>query len=350
MRSFEKEIAAFYIGDAGAAVSLFYWLAVTSAWAGSQTIKANGVVGTFFTLGILAYFFGLAHALDADHLAAIDNSTRKLVQEQKPSHFTGFFFSLGHSTVVIALALLLMIATRAVAGAMPGLENVGNFVGTAVSGGFLYLIGFLNLVVLFQIRKLYRDARGGKSIDVDAELSEKGFMGRRIRALFKAVDKQSYMYPIGLLFGLGFDTATQTALLAISAAAAGIFLRVPLPSLMIFPLLFTAGMTAVDSTDGFFMNRAYQWAMTGNPIKKIWYNMTMTAVSIVVAYFVGTLELLGLLASEMGLTGFPWGWLEAVTSGTSWGEIGTMIIGIFALTWAISYLLYRRRPQQREVG
>ncbi len=349
MGSFGEKIAAFYALEAGVAIALFYWLVVTSAEAGAQTIKANGVVGTFFTLGVLAYFFGLAHALDADHLAAIDNSTRKLVQEQKPSHFTGLFFSLGHSTVVIALALLLMIATRAVAGALPGLENVGNVVGTVVSGGFLYLIGFLNLVVLFEIRKLYRDARSGKPIDVDAELSEKGFMGKRIRTLFKAVDRQSYMYPIGLLFGLGFDTATQTALLAVSAAAAGVFLRIPLPSLMVFPLLFTAGMTTVDSTDGFFMNRAYQWAMTGNPVKKIWYNMTMTAVSIVVAYFVGTLELLGLLSSELGLAGLPWSWLEAVTGGTSWGEIGAMIIGIFALTWTISYLLYRR-PEERGLG
>jgi len=191
----------FYFFEALTAMVLFYWLVVTSSQAGALTVKANGIVGTFLTLGVLAYLFGLAHALDADHLAAIDNSTRKLVQERKPSDFTGLFFSLGHSTVVIALSTLLMLATSAAAGALPGLENTGNIFSTIVSCGFLYLIGFLNLFVLLQISKLYRGVKTGRGVDVDGALSEKSFTDKRIGPPFKAVDGQSYMYPIGLLSG-----------------------------------------------------------------------------------------------------------------------------------------------------
>ncbi|MCH4815790.1 MAG: HoxN/HupN/NixA family nickel/cobalt transporter [Saccharolobus sp.] len=340
------KLVIFYILEGIITGMLFYWLFLLSRGVGNLTVKIeeSNVTTTFFALGILAYLFGLRHALDADHLAAIDNSTRKLVQEKKPSHFTGLFFSLGHSSVVILLALTLIIATRYITSNIPSLEKIGDIIGTLISGGFLYIIGLLNFLSLLEIYNLYARTTREKTIDekkLEEVLLSRGFMNKYFGKLFAIINSQYYMYPIGFLFGLGFDTASETALLAISAAAAGVFLKVPLWSLLVFPFLFTSGMTLIDTTDGFFMNGAYSWAFLGNPLKKIWYNLTMTTISILIAYLVGTLELLGLIQSQFNLSGIFWQWISTINGGVWWGNIGIIIIFTFALTWLFSYTAYR---------
>jgi high-affinity nickel-transport protein len=299
---------------------------------------------TLAILGILAYLFGLRHGLDADHLAAIDNSTRKLVQERKRSLFTGTFFSLGHSTVVVLMAIALMVATRYIVKNLDLFENYGSIIGTLISGGFLYIIGLLNFLVLLEIYDIYREFRRGRLDEARLEdaLMRRGFMNKFFRGLFKIVDKDYYMYPIGFLFGLGFDTATEVATLAISAAVAGVFVNIPLWYLLVFPILFTVGMVLTDTTDGFFMNYAYNWAFK-DTLRKLWYNLTMTLISIMVAWVVGTLELLGLVQSEFNLTGPFWDWIAAVNGETYWSFIGVIIVFTFAVTWTVSYTIYRLR-------
>ncbi|AEA13645.1 putative high-affinity nickel-transport protein [Thermoproteus uzoniensis 768-20] len=338
------QIALFYAAIAAITAALVLWLNGLASLVG--TVKYKGHPMTIFALGILAYMFGLRHALDADHLAAIDNSTRKLVQEGKDARFTGLFFSLGHSTVVILLAVALMFSVRAVASAIPELENVGSVVGTLVSGGFLYIIGLLNFLVFFEIYEIFKRMRSGE-LD-EAKLNElllkRGFMGRYFGKLFKIVDKQWYLYPIGFLFGLGFDTASETALLAISAIASAT-IRMPIYMLLVFPFLFTAGMALVDATDGFFMSSAYGWAFS-DPLRKVWYNLTTTIISVMVAWVVGTLELLGLIQSEFNLAGPFWDWIAAVNGDVWWGNIGIIIVSIFAVTWISSIIIYKFKVKQ----
>ncbi|MUM65042.1 HoxN/HupN/NixA family nickel/cobalt transporter [Acidianus infernus] len=344
------KIVLFYIIELTITVVLFIYLFKLSSEVGNIEVQIHGVSATFFMLGILAYLFGLRHAVDADHLAAIDNSTRKLVQEGKPSLFTGLFFSLGHSTIVILLSVALTIVTRAVESSIPTLENIGSITGTLVSGLFLYIIGFLNLVVLFEIYELFKQAKLGKldEAKLNEALLKRGFMNRFFKGLFKIVNTQYYLCPIGLLFGLGFEKASETALLALSAGAAGVFSKIPLWSLLFFPFLFTAAMTLLDTTDGFFMNGAYRWAFMGNPIRKVWYNLTMTSISIIVAYLVGTLELLALIQSEFGLSGWFWDNIAAISEGAWWGNIGIIIIMCFAITWMISIIMYKFRISKYE--
>ncbi len=344
-----KKLLIFYIPETFITLFLFYWLFYLSNEAGNtETTVRTGFAGTFLTLGILAYTFGLRHAFDADHLAAIDNSTRKLVQEQKPSNFTGLFFSLGHSTVVILLSIALIISTREISSNLPALKDAGTIVGTFVSGTFLYVIGLLNFFILITIYKLYGEAKNG-SIDED-ELNEtlmkRGFFGRYFDRLFKFVNKQYHLYPIGFLFGLGFDTASETALLAITAGASSVFLKVPLWYILVFPFLFTAGMTLVDTSDGFFMNGAYSWAFSGHPLKKIWYNLTMTLISILISFMVGNLEILGLIQSEFNLNGSVWDTL-AIIDGIGWGYLGIIIVVTFILTWASSYLIFKIKIEKQ---
>lgn len=344
-----KRMILFYSAEALVTLVLFYWLIQLTRAVGAIPITAKvGVVDTFFSLGVLAYTFGLRHAFDADHLAAIDNSTRKLVQEKKSSNFTGFFFSLGHSTVVILLSAVLVIAVRTIPSTIPSLESIGTIIGTLVSGGFLYIIGLLNLIIFVTIYKIYKSARRGEIDEgkLNDVLLKRGFMGRYFNRLFKIVNEQYYMYPIGFLFGLGFDTASETALLAITAATAGVFLKVPLWTLLIFPFLFTAGMTTVDTSDGFFMNGAYGWAFFGHPIKKIWYNLTMTVISVMISFIVGTLELLGLVQGEFNLNGPFWAAMATI-SGVGWGYLGIIIIMTFIVTWISSYAIYKFRIEKR---
>ncbi len=301
------------------------------------------ILATFLTLGTLAYTFGLRHAVDADHIAAIDNTTRKLMQEGKDSKFTGTFFSLGHSTVVLLMTIAIIIASRLVTQNFSSFQNIGGIIGTLISGIFLYILAILNFFILIDLWKHYKTARKNGGISEEAVndvLLKRGFMGRYFNKIFNILSNQYQMYFVGLLFGLGFDTASEVAVLAISATIAGAYLQIPLYMLLIFPLLFTVGMVLIDTSDGLFMTFAYKWAFD-NPLKKLWYNLSMTAISVIVAYVVATLEIISLVVQELNLSGSFWGMLSIFNNG-DWPTIfGVTIIGIFIFCWIFSVLFYK---------
>jgi nickel/cobalt transporter (NiCoT) family protein len=296
----------------------------------------------FIGLGGLAYTFGLRHAFDADHISAIDNTTRKLLQEGKKPVGVGFFFSLGHSTVVFLIALLLGLAVKSLVQGMVSesgeLKSVGGFVGTSVSGLFLVVIGVLNLLVFIDIMRVYRGLRRGR-FDRDSlshQLVAGGFMTRAFGRAFRVVGASWQMYPIGFLFGLGFDTASEVALLAISAGAAA--QNLPFLAVVSLPLIFAAGMSLMDTTDGAFMSKAYSWAFS-HPVRKVFYNLTVTGLSVFVALFVGVVELLQLVIDQLKLRGQPWDAL----GGLDFSEMGFIIVGAFVLTWAVAFAVFRLR-------
>ncbi|AAY81324.1 HoxN/HupN/NixA family nickel/cobalt transporter [Sulfolobus acidocaldarius] len=342
------KLSLFFILELVITTVLFIWLDTLSSFFNSS-IVFRGSSTTLFALGVLAYVFGLRHAVDADHLAAIDNTTRKLVQENKPSTFTGLFFSLGHSTIVIVLSLVIMLSSRLLDN-ISSIQSISSTLSTLISGFFLYIIGFLNFLVVLEIYGIFKQVKSGKLDEgkLNEVLLRRGFMNRFFGKLFKIVDSQYHLYVIGFLFGLGFDTATETALLAISASSAVLFSKVPLWYLLVYPLLFTAGMTLVDTTDGLFMNGAYKWAFLGNPLRKVWYNLSMTLISIIVAFLVGTLEILGLLQSEFNFSGPFWSLIDTINSDVWWENVGIIIIGSFALAWIFSFLLYKVKIQRYE--
>jgi nickel/cobalt transporter (NiCoT) family protein len=288
-------------------------------------------------LGIVAYVFGLRHGVDADHIAAIDNTTRKLMQDGKRPYTVGLWFSLGHSTVVVALIIALIFATRAVAANIPALQSTGAIVGTLVSGSFLWIIGFINAVIVIGIYKIFQTLKQGKlnQEELDNLLENRGFMNRFFRPLFKVINKPWHIYPVGLLFGLGFDTASEVALIAISVGI-GVSTSIPLYYILILPLLFTCGMVTVDTADGVAMRVAYGWAFL-NPIRKIYYNLTVTVISVLVAWAIGTIELLQVLSTELNLSGIFWSWLNTI----NFEMIGFGIIGIFIASWLVSFGYWR---------
>src|SRR5471032_747860 len=294
---------------------------------------------------MLAYTFGLRHAVDADHIAAIDNVTRKLMQEKKRPVTVGLFFSLGHSSVVVLASLGVALATSAMQARMEGFKAVGGVIGTSVSALFLLVIALMNLVILRSIYKAWRHVRqGGAYVDEDFDLllADRGFMARIFRPLFRLISRSWHLYPLGFLFGLGFDTATEIALLGISATQAAQGLS---PwSIMVFPLLFSAGMSLVDTLDGHLMLGAYGWAYM-KPIRKIYYNMTITLVSVVVAVVIGSIEALGLIGDQLDLKGSFWDVIGSLND--SFGMLGYLIIGIFLASWAISVMLYRLKGFDR---
>ncbi|MBO0705940.1 MAG: HoxN/HupN/NixA family nickel/cobalt transporter [Candidatus Dormibacteraeota bacterium] len=294
----------------------------------------------FLGLGVLAYTFGLRHAFDADHISAIDNTTRKLLQQHKRPVGAGFFFSLGHSTVVLAIALLLALAIRTVVqSAISGngeLHRVGGLIGTSVSGLFLLVIGVLNLLVLFDVLGVYRRMRKGR-YDRDAlreELVAGGMFSRLFGWLFKFVGESWQLYPIGVLFGLGFDTATEVALLGVSAGAASKGL--PFLAVISLPLLFAAGMSLMDTADGAFMSKAYAWAFS-NPIRKVFYNLTITSLSVFVALFVGLYQVVTLLTDVVKVQGGFWD----VLGGLDFEMLGFVIVGAFVVTWVASFAYFK---------
>jgi nickel/cobalt transporter (NiCoT) family protein len=298
-------------------------------------------------LGGLAYTFGLRHAFDADHISAIDNATRKLLQERKRPIGVGFFFSLGHSTVVLIIALALGLAIKTLVQGVVSdngqLKNVGGVVGTSVSGIFLILIGVLNLLILLDIMGLYRRMRRGEydHSSLREELVTGGLMSRIFGRLFKVVSQSWHMYPIGFLFGLGFDTASEVALLAVSAGAAAQGL--PFQVVVSLPIIFAAGMSLMDTTDGAFMSKAYAWAFS-NPIRKVFYNLTVTALSVFVALFVGLVELSQLLIGRLGLRG---GVFDAI-GGLNFGSLGFVIVAAFVVTWVVAFAIFKvRRVEER---
>ena len=290
---------------------------------------------------LLAYTFGLRHAVDADHISAIDNVTRKLMQDGKRPVGVGFYFSLGHSTVVVALTVAIAIAAGVVKTHLPSLAQVGQLVGTSVSATFLLVVAAINLIVLIDIFRTFRSVRRGESYcerDVDDMLDRRGLIGRFFRPLLKIADKSWKMYPIGVLFGLGFDTATEVGLLGIAAVEAGKGL--PVAAILIFPLLFTAGMSLLDTTDGILMLGAYGWAFV-KPMRKLYYNMVITFVSVLVALIVGGIEASSVIADRMGLTGGAWDALHSLSN--NFGTIGFVVIGVFVASWLISTAIYRLR-------
>jgi high-affinity nickel-transport protein len=298
-------------------------------------------------LGIVAYVFGLRHGVDADHISAIDNTTRKLMHDDQRPFTVGLWFSLGHSTVVIALIVGLIFATRTIIGHIPALENSGAVIGTAVSGAFLWLMGIINAVIVLGIYRIFKEIRRGRMNQTELEslLDNRGFMNRYFRSLFKIVKRPWQIYPVGVLFGLGFDTATEIALIAISVGV-GVSSSIPLWMILVLPFMFTCGMVLVDTTDGLTMRLAYGWAFL-NPLRKIYYNLTVTVISVLVALAIGTAELLQVLASELSLNGTFWNWLSSLDFET----IGLGIIAIFLVSWLASFAIWKYRrfgqtPQQ----
>jgi nickel/cobalt transporter (NiCoT) family protein len=302
---------------------------------------ALGSGGAFTAgVGLTAYTLGMRHAFDADHISAIDNTTRKLMADGERPLSVGFFFSLGHSTIVFGLVFLFAIGVRALNGPVSdgssGLHRVTSLVGTGVSGMFLLILGILNLGILVGILRVFREMRGGAldEVELERQLQMRGVMGRVFGRFTRVVARPWQMYPIGVLFGLGFDTATEVALLFLAAGAAGAGL--PFYAILSLPILFAAGMSLLDTLDGSFMNFAYGWAFA-NPVRKVYYNITITGLSVMVALLIGTIELAGIAASRLQATGAFWVWLENVDLNT----LGFAIVAMFVATWAVSLAVWR---------
>jgi len=296
---------------------------------------------------LLAYGFGLRHAVDADHIAAIDNVTRKLMQDGQRPVSVGFFFAMGHATVVIIAAA--GVALTATALHIGSGHTVGGIISTSVSAIFLFAIAVMNLVIFMAVWRTFRHVRRGGALveeDLDLLLNKRGFAARLFRPLFALIRRSWHMFPLGFLFGLGFDTATEVAVLGISATQAA--KGVSIWSIMVFPALFAAGMSLIDTTDGILMLGAYDWAFV-KPIRKLFYNMTITLVSVVIAVLIGGIEALGLLKDQMHVTGRFWNAVGVLND--NFNNLGFIIIGIFVLAWLISIFIYRYRGyDQLEVG
>ena len=322
------KLAAIYSALIGA--NVLAWL-----WALIAFHDYPALVGTAF----LAYAFGLRHAVDADHIAAIDNVTRKLMQEGKRPVSVGLFFSLGHSTVVVLASAAIALTASALQDRFEALKLVGGTIGTSISATFLFVIAAANFMILRSVYRTFRDVRRGGTFveeDVDRLLAQRGLLGRLFRPLFRIVSRSWHMYPLGVLFGLGFDTATEIGVLGISAAEASKGL--PIWSIMVFPALFTAGMSLIDTSDGVLMLGAYGWAFT-KPIRKLYYNLTITFVSVLVAVLIGGIEALGLIADRLNLDGPFWLFVGALND--HFGSLGYLIIAIFVASWLISVAVYR---------
>ena len=291
-------------------------------------------------LGLTAYTLGMRHAFDADHIAAIDNTTRKLMAEGKRPVSVGFWFSLGHSTIVFGLVALLALGVRSLAGQVENdsslLQRITGVVGTAVSGTFLYVIGIVNLFVLVGILKVFRRMRRGRYDEqaVEKQLNSRGLMNKILSGATNTVRKPWQMYPVGVLFGLGFDTATEVGLLVLAGGAAAFAL--PWYAIMTLPILFAAGMSLLDTIDGCFMNFAYGWAFS-TPVRKIYYNITITALSVAVALTIGTIELISILTEKTGITSGP---LAAIAN-VNLDFVGYAIVALFVLTWVIALSIWK---------
>ncbi|MCV7100771.1 HoxN/HupN/NixA family nickel/cobalt transporter [Mycobacterium palustre] len=300
-------------------------------------------------VGVTAYTLGLRHAFDADHIAAIDNTTRKLMNDGQRPLAVGFFFSLGHSTVVFALALLLAAGVRTVIGPLEDdsstLHHYSGLIGSSVSGAFLYVIGLLNVVALVGIWRVFIRARRGNydESELERQLQNRGALNRVLGRFTRSITTSWHMYPIGLLFGLGFDTATEVALLVLAgtSVAAGL----PWYAILCLPTLFAAGMCLLDTIDGTFMNFAYGWAFS-HPVRKIYYNLTITGLSVAIALVIGSIELLGLFAAQLGWRGPFWEWL----GGLDLNSVGFLIVGIFVVTWAAALLVWRYARVEEKWG
>jgi len=277
---------------------------------------------------ILAYTLGLRHALDADHIAAIDNATRKLVNEKKLPIFTGTFFALGHSTIVLLLTIIVSLSTREIINVVPQLADIGSIIGTFISATILYIIGITNLFIFIDIYRKYISNK------IEDNIGTYGFMSRILKALFNVINKESDMYLIGLLFGLGFNTATEVALLGLSAIIS--LQQNSILEVLLLPLSFTAGMVLVDSLDGVFMTTAYSWAFI-DARRKAYYNLTITSLSAIIALFIGSIEFLQVVSQEFSLNGSIW----SIVNSISFENLGIIVVFLFGIGWGISLLIYK---------
>ncbi len=321
-------------------VNIIVWVAALTMFSGFPLL-----IGT----AIIAYSFGLRHAVDADHIAAIDNVTRKLMQDGKRPTAVGFFFSLGHSSVVVLASIAIALTATAIKDKFPEFKYIGGVVGTLVSAGFLFIIALLNIFILRDVFSAFRRVKNGGSYDeqsLEDLLGQRGFISRIFRPFYRLISQSWHMYPLGFLFGLGFDTATEIGLLGITATEATRGL--PVWSIMIFPALFTAGMSIIDTTDGVLMLAAYGWAYV-KPLRKLYYNLTITFISVLVALLVGGVEVFNLIGDKLQLRGWFWNIMGRLSG--DFGMMGYFIIGIFVFSWIASTIIYKlQRYDEIEVG
>ena len=333
----KAKLVAIYAGLIG--VNIVAW-----AWAIAAFHDHPVLLGT----ALLAYSFGLRHAVDADHIAAIDNVTRKLMQDGRRADTVGLFFSLGHSTVVVVASIVVALGAAALSG-LESFGEIGGVIGTSMSALFLFAIAIANIFILASVYGAFQRVKHGEPFvedDLNILLANRGLLGRLFRPLFRFIRAPWQMYPLGFLFGLGFDTATEIGVLGIAASQAAQGLS--FSSMLIFPVLFTAGMSLVDTTDSVLMVRAYGWAFV-KPIRKLYYNLTITAVSVVVALLIGSIEVLGLIAEKLALSGGVWDWIAMLNE--QFGALGYLIVGLFIISWLVSVSIYRWKGYDRfEIG
>jgi high-affinity nickel-transport protein len=331
--------------DGGRALALVAGLVLANGCAWLWAFVAFRDTPVLLGTALLAYGLGLRHAVDADHIAAIDNVTRKLMQDGQRPVGVGLFFSLGHSTVVVAASACVALAAHAMQGHLAAARAIGGVLGTLVSTAFLLAIAAMNAVILLGVWRAFRHMRGGGQA-VEAEslsqmLSGGGVMARVMRPLFRAISQSWHMYPLGFLFGLGFDTASEVGLLGISADQAGHGLR--LAALLVFPALFTAGMSLADTVDSVLMLGAYGWAFV-QPLRKLYYNLALTLISVLAAVLVGGMEAFGLIGSRFDLHGVVWAGIGALN--THFGIVGYLIVAVFLVSWGGAVLLARLRGSE----
>jgi high-affinity nickel-transport protein len=329
------------------AIYVLLGLANVAAWVWAYAALHDNSV--LFGSALLAYTFGLRHAVDADHIAAIDNTTRKLMQQGDRPVAVGFFFALGHSLMVLLMSVAVGFAAVQVQGEVESFKGIGGLISTLSSATFLFLLAIFNILVLISVWRHFNAVKRGDPFnadDFDLLLNDRGFLARLFRPVFGLVSKSWHMLPVGFLFGLGFDTATEVALLGLSATQAAD--GASFGTLLVFPALFTAGMTLIDTTDGVLMLGAYGWAFM-KPIRKLYYNLTITAVSVVVALMIGGVETLGLIARQFSLEGMFWVGVGALND--NFGLLGYVIIGVFVASWIVSVIVYRAKGYDAlEVG
>jgi nickel/cobalt transporter (NiCoT) family protein len=318
-------------------IYLLLFLGNVAAW--TWAVIAFRYQPVLLGTALLAYGFGLRHAVDADHIAAIDNVTRKLMQDSQRPVSVGLFFALGHSAVVMLVVAAIAASANALKGSFEGFRDVGGVVATVISSLFLFLIAAINLMVLLGVWRTYRYVRAGgvfQESDLDILLNQRGLLSRVFRPMFHLITRSWHMFPLGFLFGLGFDTATEISVVGISGTE--VARGVSIWAIMVFPALFAAGMTLVDTTDGILMLGAYNWAFV-KPIRKLYYNLTITSVSVVVAIVIGSIESLQLIGEQLGLTGAFWNKISLLID--NFNNLGFVIIGLFFGCWVISAVIYR---------
>ncbi|MCP1650260.1 HoxN/HupN/NixA family nickel/cobalt transporter [Pseudomonas nitroreducens] len=326
-------------------ITLFIGLITVNLLAWAWALVAFSDYPMLLGTAVLAYSFGLRHAVDADHIAAIDNATRKLIQEGQATQSVGLYFSLGHSSVVILASVLIALSAASLQDELESFHGIGALIGTSVSAAFLLLVALINLVILRSVYRAFRRVRQGERVgeaELQGMLAGRGPIARLARPLFRLIRRSWHLYPLGFLFGLGFDTATEIGLLGIAASQAA--QNLPMLSILVFPALFTAGMALVDSADSVLMTGAYRWAQV-RPARKLYYNLTITSASVLVALLVGSMEALNLLAEQLQLEGGAWDFIAQVNE--HFGLLGFLIIGLFAATWLLSWAFYRYKGYDR---